>query len=85
MSTVIVYSKENCPFCVRAKNLLNAKGMYYTETVIGKDMIREDFVSIFPDVKTVPFILINNERVGGYEQLVEYFNNRPELLTERAE
>ena len=79
----IIYTKDNCPYCVQAKNLFSLKGETYQEMKIGVDLTREEFMEIFPDVKTVPFIIIDEERVGGYDRLVEYYN-RPEqqLLAE---
>lgn len=79
---VVVYSKNDCPYCVRAKALLTAKGMVYNEVNVGEDIMKEDFVSLFPNVQTVPFILIDGKEVGGYVALVEYFNNQKEFLTE---
>lgn len=73
----IIYTKDNCPFCVQAKNLFSLKGETYQEMKIGVDLTREEFMEIFPDVKTVPFIIIDEERVGGYDRLVEYYS-RPE-------
>lgn len=73
----IIYTKDNCPFCVQAKNLFSLKGETYQEMKIGVDLTREEFMEIFPDVKTVPFIIIDEERVGGYDRLVEYYN-RPD-------
>lgn len=79
MSNIIVYSKPDCPYCVKAKMLLKVKQHPYTESVIGKDILREDFVSLFPDVRTVPLIVIDGVKIGGYDQLVEWFDN-PQLL-----
>lgn len=77
MSKVIIYTKDNCPYCVQAKNLFSLKNESYEEMKIGVDLTREEFVSIFPNVKTVPFIIIDGEEVGGYDRLVEYYA-RPE-------
>jgi glutaredoxin len=44
---------------------------------IGEDLSREDFMKIFPNVRTVPFIIINGEEVGGYDKLIEWYA-RPE-------
>lgn len=74
---IIIYTKDNCPFCVQAKNLFTNKGQQYTEMKIGVDLTREDFMGIFPDVRTVPFIIINGEKVGGYDKLIEWYD-RPE-------
>ena len=81
MNTVI-YSKKDCPYCVKAKALLTAKGSVYTEVNVGEDIMKEDFVSLFPNVQTVPFILIDGKQIGGYVALVEYYANQKEFLTE---
>lgn len=77
MSKVIIYTKDNCPYCVQAKNLFTNKSQQYAEMKIGVDLTREEFMGLFPDVKTVPFIIIDGEKVGGYDRLVEYYS-RPE-------
>lgn len=77
---VLMYTKRNCSFCDKAKMLLNIKGVSYTESVIGEDILREDFMATFPNVLSVPFILIDGTKVGGYEQLREYFDNKPTFI-----
>lgn len=74
---VLVYSKANCPSCTKAKLLMDLKGVKYTETVIGEDILREDFIDLFPEQKTVPLIIIDGVKIGGYENLREYFDNNP--------
>ena len=80
MSEIIVYSKTNCPYCVKAKQLLTFKGKQFTEVVIGTDMLREDFMAMFPEQKTVPLIIIDGVKIGGYDNLVERFDNDPQFL-----
>lgn len=75
MRSILVYTKDDCPYCTYAKNLLAEKGLEYTENKIGHALIREEFVSIFPDVKTLPLIIVNGTKIGGYKELVEYINN----------
>lgn len=75
MSNVIIYSKDNCNYCVAAKRLLDEKRISYHEMKIGVDITREEFVGLFPEVKTVPFIIINNEKVGGYDKLTEWVSS----------
>lgn len=82
MSEILVYSKPDCPYCVKAKMLLRLRDVPYVESVVGKDILREDFVSLFPDVRSVPLIVIDGVKIGGYDQLVEWFDNRPQLLAE---
>lgn len=82
MSEIIVYSKPDCPYCVKAKALLHIKQQPFTESVIGQDILREDFVSLFPDVRSVPLIVIDGVKIGGYDKLVEWLDARPQLLAE---
>lgn len=80
MSEVVIYSKPACAFCDKAKALLHMKKVEFTESVLGKDIITEDFQSMFPDVRTVPFIVIDGVKIGGYDKLVEWLDRRPEYL-----
>ena len=41
MATVIVYSSANCPYCVRAKELLDNKGIHYEEIMVDLDQLNE--------------------------------------------
>ena len=71
---IIVYTKTLCGSCVKAKNLLNNRNLPYDEVEIGKDILRDEFMSLFPGVMTAPFIIIDGVKVGGYEQLERYLN-----------
>lgn len=66
-----VYSTPDCPYCVRAKQLLEAKHQTYeTVDVLESDEARELFVEW--RVRTVPQIVHNNVHIGGFEDLVKY-------------
>jgi thymidylate synthase len=54
---------------VKAKSLLNIRGIAFRESVIGEDILREDFTASFPDVRTAPFIIIDGVKIGGFDQL----------------
>lgn len=65
-----IYTKFACPFCVRAKQLLDAKGVSYNEydiTMGGPK--REEMVERAPLARTVPQIFIGNTHVGGCDDL----------------
>jgi glutaredoxin len=71
-----IYSKEDCGFCKSAKDLLTINSMGYTEHQIGRDLTREEFIERFPTVKTVPAILVDNNYIGGYNELLEYVTKK---------
>ena len=67
---VIIYSKNNCPNCLKAKNILSK---YKPKILIlEKDISREDFFKKFPAVRKVPQIVINNQHIGGYEEVEKW-------------
>ncbi len=70
MAKVEVYSTTYCPYCVRAKQLLDAKDVDYTEIdVTGDDAARIDLVEKSGGRRTVPQIFINGTSIGGYDDL----------------
>ena len=68
---VVIYTKPDCSYCGRAKKLLAIQGISYQEIVIGTDITREEFLELIPTAKTVPQIIIDNELIGGYNQLYD--------------
>lgn len=76
-----VYTKENCPFCVRAKNRLDLLGVDHSEVIIGKDISREDFLAIYPNARTVPQIIeADGNVIGGWEQLKDHPSYQPKVV-----
>jgi glutaredoxin 3 len=70
MAKVEVYSTTYCPYCVRAKQLLDAKDVDYTEIdVTGDDAARVALVEKSGGRRTVPQIFINGQSIGGYDDL----------------
>lgn len=76
MNNYIVYTQPNCSYCVKAKALIEEKGHTYTEFVIGRDISKEDFKAAYPDVLTVPLVVLEGQTVGGYQQLTESVNRQ---------
>ena len=69
-----IYSKKDCPWCVKAKRLCKEKHQSYTEILIGEDISVENFKEKFPEVRGVPYILLNENVIGGYLELENYLN-----------
>mgnify|MGYP007083475033 FL=1 len=70
----IIWSKDNCINCNKAKSLLESKGFSYEERVIGKEYSREDLLECVPNAKSVPQIFYNNEYIGGFDSLLSKLN-----------
>jgi glutaredoxin len=73
-----IYTKPDCPFCVKAKQFLKTKELSYSEKVLGIDITAEKFVEKFQH--TFPAILINNNLIGGYDQMLLLYSISPELF-----
>ena len=71
MSKIEIYSTASCPYCVAAKNLLKSKGLTWTEVRVDIDLAqRTTMLARSSGMRTVPQIFINDEHVGGYDELV---------------
>jgi len=70
MATVVMYTTQQCPFCVRAKALLRHKGVPFEEIdVSDDDVLRLQMVERAGGRRTVPQIFINDQSIGGFEEL----------------
>ena len=65
-----IYSKDNCSFCDKAKILLSK----YNPKIfmLDKDFTREEFFKKFPNAKTFPQIIINDQHIGTYNELEKW-------------
>lgn len=70
MPVVEIYSKAYCPFCVRAKALLDQKSVVYREIKIDENPeLRPEMIERSKGGTTVPQIFINDMHVGGCDEL----------------
>lgn len=67
--SVVIWSKDTCPYCDQAKNLLKLKGIEYEERKLGYGFTKEDLLESVPTARSVPQIIINNELIGGFTEL----------------
>ena len=72
MQKIEIYSTNTCPYCVRAKQLLDRKGAVYTEYFVDRDPdARQAMLTRAPGSRTVPQIFIGETHVGGCDDLHE--------------
>jgi glutaredoxin 3 len=71
MPDVTIYTRDFCPYCVRAKHLLGGKDVKYTEINAGKDTkLRAEMVERAGGRNTFPQIFIGDLHIGGCDDLV---------------
>lgn len=71
MKTATLYTKPTCPYCISAKNLLQNKGVSYTEIIITT-LSNDERVALAERTnnhRTVPQIFIGETFVGGFDNL----------------
>ncbi len=65
-----MYTSDRCPYCVRAKRLLDSKGVEYEEIFIGLDDFEaRQRIFELTGAMTVPQIIIDGTPIGGWDQL----------------
>ena len=69
--SVAVFSKPGCPFCAKAKQALQDKGIKYEEIVLGKDATTVS-VRAITGKTSVPQVFIGGRYIGGREELDQY-------------
>lgn len=67
-----IYGTSSCPFCIKAKKLCEIRGLAYSYYEVGKELTREELLEQFPGARTVPQIIVNGTKIGGYTELVKY-------------
>ena len=70
-----IYGKPMCPYCDKAKRLCETRQFKFTYKSLGTDYTREELLEQFPNARTVPQIVINGKKIGGYDQFVKYIDD----------
>jgi glutaredoxin 3 len=71
MSKVTIYTTDYCPYCVRAKALLQRKQVQFEEIKIVNDEMREAMIAKSGGKRSVPQIFIGEKHIGGCDELYE--------------
>lgn len=70
MNKVEIYTKGYCPYCHRAKALLDKKGVAFTEYRIDQEPdLRDEMITRANGGFTVPQIFINDQHIGGCDDM----------------
>lgn len=73
----IIWTKDNCIFCTKAKELLVSTGVVFEERHVapGSKWTREMLLEEIPTAKTYPQIYLYGKYVGGYTELAKYYED----------
>ena len=71
MNEVKIYTKNYCPYCTRAKALLDRKGVAYTDIDVTFDVALQNEMIERSGRRTVPQVFIGDVHVGGSDDLID--------------
>lgn len=73
----IIYGKDDCQFCDKAKQLLDNEGIEYKYLKLDTDFSRDQLLNMFPKAKTFPQITNHmHDYIGGYTELNSLIERR---------
>jgi len=70
----VVWSKNQCPFCDQAKNLLKSRGIEFEERNVSKDWTKEQLLEAVPTARTLPQIFLDDNYIGGFTELRKHLS-----------
>ncbi|AHF02844.1 glutathione amide-dependent peroxidase [Marichromatium purpuratum 984] len=72
---VSVFTRDGCPFCVKAKEALRNAGIDFEELVLNEDYTEQTLRAV-ADARTVPQVFVNGELIGGSEAVEAWIKER---------
>ena len=79
----IIYSRSTCPFCVKAKALLEQEGVAYQEIDLNLyPEKRDEMIGKSNGAATVPQVFISGQHIGGCDDLYAYHQQHGTLIIE---
>ena len=68
-----IYTKPGCKYCVQVKELMQRAGFEYEEIYVVTDDQRLEFYQKYPDAKSYPHVIIDEEVIGGLVETAKLF------------
>lgn len=69
MAKVVIYTSATCPYCHLAKELLSKRNVSFEEIRVDLDPVKREEMMRLSQRRTVPQIFINDQSIGGYDDL----------------
>ena len=67
-----VYSKDNCPYCFKVKQVLELTGSKFVVYNLGEDFTREEFYSEFGEGSKFPKVICDGKKIGGSVDTIKF-------------
>jgi glutaredoxin 3 len=83
MNKVEIYTRSTCGYCKAAKSFLNDHKIKFKEYAVGEGNNLKVMLTRSSESKTVPQIFWNGKHLGGYDEMIEAFNNKKIIFNEK--
>jgi glutaredoxin 3 len=74
--STVIYTKPNCPFCSKIKQLYNAKGWSYQELVLDVNFTRDQLYEEYGRGTTFPQLIVDGQKTGGCNETISLFRQK---------
>ena len=71
-----VYSKNDCPYCTKVKQVLELTKQPFVVYTLGEDFTREQFYAEFGEGSTFPQVICNEEKLGGSVDTIKFLKEQ---------
>lgn len=71
-----VYSKNDCPYCYKIKQVLELTGNNFVVYTLGEDFTKDEFYSEFGEGSTFPQVIVNDTHVGGCVDTIKFLQEK---------
>jgi glutaredoxin 3 len=68
-----IYKTTGCAYCTKMIELMERAGVPYNSTLVGTEITREEFKELYPKAPGFPYVIIDDEPVGGLVETVKLF------------
>ena len=76
-----VYSKDDCPYCYKVKQVLELTGSNFVVYNLGEDFTKEEFYSEFGEGSTFPQVICDDKKIGGSVDTIKFLREQQILPT----
>ena len=71
-----VYTKNDCPYCYKVKQVLELTGNNFVVYTLGEDFTKDEFYSEFGEGSTFPQVLCDDQKLGGCIDTVKFLKEK---------
>ena len=71
-----IYSKDNCPYCYKVKQVLELTGTKFSSFNLNEDFTREEFYDKFGEGSTFPQVVCDDKKIGGCSDTIKFLKEQ---------